>query len=342
MISLFLTILIASFYFLPQALSAMDEAKVGRTFADLSSDEKTLLLEFKKSIPLLVKKYSQLSIEYEKIPHGNNRQRREIFRIFLREGGYYRWDVETDKEIMIHLALPERCYRFGKKKGADEYSLISKGGSEESKNTVLMIMSSEVVRAPFAIDALPIWYEYDILDDPLLDRSSLELFERTSQPKYVSIKQSSGSDGEKNVMIIMETGEDEEQLYFPEVFIRNRNWALKSSRSYVVDDSGKKFYIDYNRIYNGEFAGIPLLKQVSNLTFSRDNNELVWNNTFLVSKIELSPPPLSVFDPKQFLPSNKVKIQQKPISVGRIILTITGIVLILWGLWLKLKSKKFP
>jgi hypothetical protein len=340
MISLLFTILIVSFCFLPQALSAPDEAKTGRTFADLSTDEKTLLLEFKNSIPPLVKKYSQLSIEYEKIPQGNNRQTREISRIFLREGGYYRWDVETDKEIIIHLALPGRCYRFGKKKGADEYSLISKGGSDESKNTALIIMSSEVVRAPFATDALPIWYEYDILDDPSLDRSSLELFERTSQPKYVSIKKSSGSDGEELVTIIMKTDNGEEQLYFPGVFVRNKNWVLKSSRAYAVDDSGKNFHTDYNRIYSGESAGVPLLKQVSNLTFSSDNNELSWNDTFLVSKIELSPPPFSVFDPKQFLPNNKIKIQQKPMSVGRIILATTGIVLILWGLWLKFKSKK--
>ncbi|GHT27098.1 hypothetical protein FACS18942_05820 [Planctomycetales bacterium] len=286
------------------AVLIADGTDAQQAIDNLSAEEKVLLQEFRKSVPPLVKKYSQLSLEYRKVPQQGNEQRKEISRIYIRDGGYYRWDVETDKEILVYLALPERCYKFGRKKGADRYSLISKGGSVESKNTALMIISTEVVRAPFAADALPIWYEYDILDDPSLDRSSQKMFERISTPKCISVEQTAGNDGDKLVTITNETEDGEYRQKFPDVFIRNRSWALKSSRAYAVDDSGKKFYTDYTRTYNADSMDFPLLKQVSNLTFFSDNNELSWSETFLVSKIELYPPPLSVFDPKQFLPQS--------------------------------------
>jgi hypothetical protein len=158
--------------------------------------------------------------------------------------------------------------------------------------------------------------------------------------EYVSVKQSSGSGGEKLVTITTKTNHGEEQLLFPTIFIRNKNWALKSSRAYVIDDSGKKPYTDYTRTYSGELDGFPLLKQVSNLTFASDDGQLSWDETFLISRIDLSPPPLSIFDPKQFISDNTtITVQQTTMSVERIILIIIGIVLILLGILLKLKSK---
>jgi hypothetical protein len=328
-------------FFLPVLLTA--ETKMKQSFFNLSDEEKNLLQEFRTAVPLLVKKYSQLSLEYRRESQGKGWRKPEISRIFIREGGYYRWDIESDKGTLIHLVLPERCYRIGKKKGSDTYTLITKGGADESKKTALMILSSDVVRSPFATGPVPIWYGFDILDDPSLDRSVQGMFESSgTATEYVSVKQTVGNAGENLVTIIQKTNNEKEQQQFSTVFDRNRSWALKSINGYAYDESGKKLYTNESRDYEGESDGFPLLKQVSDLVFFDENNkEPAWGDIFFVVKLELSPPPLSVFDPKQFFPIEVVAPPRAAYwSWGRIFLIFTGIVLIVWAVWMKIKTKQ--
>jgi hypothetical protein len=336
-------------FFLSVFLTA--EANTEQLFSNLSEEEKKLFQEFNNALPLLVKKYSQLSLEYRKEPQGKGQRKQEISRIFIRDGGYYRWDIESDKGTLIHLALPERYYRIGKKKGSDRYILFIKGDTDESKKAALMILSSDVVRSPFATGPMPIWYGFDILDDPSLDRSTLSLFKQSGEhssivTESINIKPTLSKANEKLVAITLNLYDGKEHIQDSTVFDRSRSWALKSADAFSYDESGKKAYVNYYRDYEGESDGFPLLKQVSDLVFSDENNtKLAWGDKYFVTKIELSPPPLSVFDPKQFFPSDaEIALANLPRAAywswGRILLIFTGIVLIVWGVWMKIKTKQ--
>ncbi len=89
--------------------------------ADLKPEEISLLREWATEFPRLVEKYSQLTIEYTHKSEKDGQKSEEVNRIYILGKDHYRWDKETEEGTVVMLALPDRCFRFGKEKNAQEY-----------------------------------------------------------------------------------------------------------------------------------------------------------------------------------------------------------------------------
>ncbi|MGL4595085.1 MAG: hypothetical protein ACRCUY_10185 [Thermoguttaceae bacterium] len=310
----------------------------------LSAEELALLDECASKFRLLVEKYSQLFLEYTSDRQVDNRSNHEISRIWVREGGYYRWDVESEEGVRVFLALPGRGYRFAKKRGDANYTLVSKGDDEESKKIALIILSNNVLRAPFAWGPIPLWYDFDFLDHPSFEHICFDEYRGTAPKdtvvKFLSVTEQSAEDGIR-VSIETESTAGGPAVRGNTVFLRNKCWALVFETAGTFVDGARRKMYEYLREYGGDVNGIPLLKKVSEIAYSDD--ELTSREDFIVTQLNLWAPPESVFDPKQFLPSDargEGLMNSREYSVWRIVCMVTGIILILLGIiWMKIRQR---
>jgi hypothetical protein len=308
-----------------------------------SNNEEKLLLEMQKEFPELVTKYSQLSLEYNNNAHSP--VNREKTQIFLRADGYARWDIEGKEGTVVYLALPKRAYKFMKKNGSNLWTLALKGNEKDSIRIRQLILSSDVVRSPFAESSVPLWLSFEFLDNPSFDHSVDILFREAwngvEKPELKHQFYESEENNQNLVTITTEITNKGKKFQIPTVFLKDQCYALKSTKAIFEDESGNTGTVEYHREYDGTINNIPLLKKASTLTYS-DSGQLLSNEEFLVTHLELSPPPLEIFDPKQFLPPDtKIgkEIQPAYFSWGRILFILFGVFWVLVGLWMKIKQK---
>ncbi len=309
--------------------------------ADLKPEEISLLKEWATEFPRLVEKYSQLTIEYTHRSEKDGKKTEEINRIFILGQDHYRWDKETPEGTAVTLSLPNRCYRFAKEKGEENYFFVGQGDEKKSKEIIRMILSTDVVRAPIANGFVPLWYSFPFLDKPSFEHIWFE--ETRKAASKVSLKFKTVNDevlpDKHRVTLTAESTIDGKTRTPAVVLLKSHAWALETSELINIDQTGQEYKRTNTREYEGDVDGIPLLKSVTILAHSTKDNKLGWGDWYTVTKLDLSPPDKSVFDPNQFVPNIGV-IEATNFTVVRIICIVSGVLLISIGLWLKFRRPK--
>ncbi len=316
-----------------------------KSLAGLKPEEVALLQQWAAGFPRLVEKYSQLTVEYSHESEYGGVKRNEYCRIHILGNDHYRWDIETDEGIQVSLVLPGRCYQFARKKDAKGYVLLGKGGDAERMKMIQMLLSTDVVRAPFADGFIPLWYEFGFLDNPSYEHfwvDEMQAMSKNASAKLVSVAEQGRDDGNR-ITLQTETTIDGKTVLFPTTFLDGQVWVLETTKFFSSDESGQEYEITNRREYNGDEDGIPLLKSVSNLAHSKQDNKLGWGDWYSITKLYLSPPDPSVFDPAQFPlePDNAMpSFAPRPVSIWRKMGLIFGALLIFFGLYLRFKKTK--
>jgi hypothetical protein len=131
-------------------------------------------------------------------------------------------------------------------------------------------------------------------------------------------------------------------------FLRD-SWVVKDAFVLAWSAGGHRFWQRYRREYDGEVEGMPLLSSCQEDFGIIDPDDgkterLLSRVQYEVTKIIPGPPDLSEFDVAQFLPPG-AKIEEVPpltfarLSPARIAAIVVGIVLIILGIYLRMRNR---
>ena len=337
-------------------------------FSKLHEEEKNALREYAKAYPRIKKIYRNMRMDVTKkvFRHTADEELsehiplntpptmliREDFyevRYNTQNGKFSRVDsqikfilgenVQTDSSKAIRLFTPDMAYVLSKSNSHSQFYALTIKRSYDTFMSDIGAMSLEFDIAPLSVGPM-------LTEDFLFKLPSFALIPSTNY-HIDSVSTINGQDGwltEIKCRFINES-------WSPPGW---QTWTIRLCReSWVVRDvleqgssrRGHTFWKRYLRTYDGEFEGIPLLSsyQIDYGIYDPDDGEterMISRVQYDVTQIIPGPVDLSEFDVAQFLPPNvKIgEITQAQLSPARIAAIIIGIILIILGIYLKIRS----
>jgi len=322
----------------------------------ITDEEVDLISQYESHFQALVKFYSNVEISADRIPvkpkEGSDAVFPESFRLFVREGGYAKIeaylsyiDAQGEKQcsLKVFLHTPKGWYSFFRPKDDAPFVLTSL----DKKNPVARWQEPvPFATAPFSAHAVS-------LDKYLINPSSPV---RTYTVKEVVSRLTDRVENGVRVLTFR-IRDPLSKLNFDLAY--DLNWVVVRAEETIFPDnvegvtdmdslrenlativSSPRPLLRSTVEYEGESDGIPLIKKLTEATYSPEGT-LEQKTVYEVTKIVPGPPPLEVFDPKQFLPpGSEVTLEKAQFSWGRIFCIVIGLALIAYGLWKKVSLSR--
>jgi len=237
------------------------------------------------------------------------------------------------------LLTPTTGYQFSKKDPSKQFPSLNarrdlkKPGSEDDIGLPLIYVDT----APFCVDAMPL--ENIVFQCPPLIKG---------KPYVVDYIRQKEVDGRPVVEI--RTSRADLTDSFREIKLDKNSWGILEiyARSGLTLPSGER-EIQWTReicTYDGVVDGVPLLKTYHRSFGKRDKNSqedrMISQMSCEVTHLVLGAPDLSEFDVAQFLPPGvKVgEITPARLSTARIVTIVISIILIILGIYLKIRNAR--
>jgi hypothetical protein len=307
----------------------------------LSQQELDILSEYPSAFKQLFDGYSNMTMQIVysegKPSEELTDDQKQVYTVYRIGNEHIRFDREYYRQgkftTVVSLSSSERYFGFTKSDEKD-YVLASYGKAASEFPIQNRIASLEFIVAPFSFMGKPLT---DILiDDIKNSTNSQTIFESVKE------KKDNGEDIIEVTVYFTDFGNQDKMIL---TFYRNKCWAVKELFFPVYNTSRKK--TGYHRVrcdYEGAYQHIPILKRYSVIEQNL-NGETINSRYYYITKFIPERPDLSIFDPKQFLPSGVEVgdiLQPSPLSWGRIVCIVVGTILIVFGVWMGLKQKKQP
>lgn len=196
--------------------------------------------------------------------------------------------------------------------------------------------------APFCKDGVPL-EEVFFQNQPLVGGKSQSVVEYVRQEEV---------DGTQVVKIRRSLSDPKFIHVFGEIELYKDSWGIKEtySRYQVISQDGHLGEIRWARekcTYDSVVDGVPLLKTYHRSFGTYDpkiqKETLQQQTQYEITNLISGPPDLSEFDVAQFLPPNtKVgEVTLTSLSFVRIAAVVIGIILIVFGIYMKIKNSKY-
>jgi hypothetical protein len=318
-------------------------------FTNLTPEQFELVREYTKEIVWLKKQYSILSMVVETRLGGPDEQHSGN-----RTDCYDRMDNEycrlstlrigkenPEQADIYTLVTPNSYYSFIQKSRDGKYVLLEKGIEED------VAVFRQTININWGVDVIP----FSFYGTPLDEMFFLSYIDGVSEipPSGFGgfvIKSINEEIVDAEKVVTFNTGFSVNGVKTSSAFsfYRNRHWVLKNARADLVNSKGQLVFIDtISCEYDfGAEDGIPRLKKASIIS-ADTKGKVRRTKEHIITKLSFDHPDISVFDPKQFLPPNTEigeMLSREPLSLERIICIVFGVILVIFGIWMKLKQKK--
>gem|GEM_PF-4062128 len=243
-------------------------------------------------------------------------------------------NVSVEHAKQITLITPEKSYSLSKRNPNSQFYSLSARRNTDGFSFVLRAFDS----APFSVG--PMLLEDQIFCRPLHLDKRFHFF-------ILSAQYTEDDHGKEVVEFVTWTGQPEppSRPCIYTIRLSRDTWVIEDILEQAYSRAGQKFWKRYRCIYDGEFEGMPLLSSYQEDLGVYDTDEcqteiLLEQTLCEVTKIIPGPVDLSEFDVAQFLPPNvKIgEITQAQLSPARIAAIVIGIILIILGIYLKIRS----
>jgi len=335
-------------------------------FSRLDEGGKNVLSEYAKVYPKIKKFYGNIRMDVTEkmyrftadkemsryIPLNSPPilEREELFEVRYntrdgdtRDGGFARVDSQIKflQEAIfsqkyprqINLVTPEAGYVLSKRNSRNPfYSLVTKRDQDKFMRTI-GVKVLEFDTAPFSVG--PMQMENLFFKPPFFAKDN-----------YFVISARYLEDQNEQFVELVSRIDNPDRPDWPNVWIVRlcrEKWVVKDA-FYRGWTRGGPYCHRYQYVYDGEFEGIPLLASYQRNCANYDTDEsqteeLIQQIRWEVTKLIPGPPDLSEFDVVQFLPPGaKIgEITSGGFSAARIAAIVIGILLIIFGVYLRMR-----
>ncbi|MDR3110057.1 MAG: hypothetical protein LBU65_10300 [Planctomycetaceae bacterium] len=244
---------------------------------------------------------------------------------------YYHFDIdgiEPPRALVSTLITPKGLFTF-EKQSSGMYRLLTHSAVGGDIELSSILDSVGFYSASYSFLGLDRGSWFDVSGD--VPKRRIEVFVETIDGK------------EYAVLKIYYLVNSVETLDLSYRFDRDNMWAFLDGYVLLYTDKKPSLIITTKCEYDGVIDGIPVLNRYEKKETDIDGS-LIESQIFNVTELTFGDPPMSVFDPKQFLPPgvdiNDLIRQHEGFSLARMFMIAFGVLLIIISIYMRFRGKR--